>query len=330
MITMQMIIARVTAGLALMTCAGLAACANDPASAPLPPLADIVWQLRVSPHGITLAQGETQQLTPTPINIEQQPIVLDSANQIHYVSEDTQHVKISPTGLITGAQTTSAPVRILATLFQNNVLRSDTVYVSVTPTRRAVKSVSVQGLDSTKTSFFFPLILTSTAIDSSDNPISGIYVYWSVNSVNGSSTVDPLTGVFQSAETGGKTVWVYGSGTAYGVNFIDSVLVTMLNPASGFISIDAGITSGSNGAQMLLQPCATVYFFNTSQDTVQVLFDDPSKAGVCTPGDATGNILLPPSGFEMRRFPNIGTTQWSVVRPSDPNTVFISGSIITK
>jgi len=316
----------------------VAACGNEPVAAPKQSLDVAVWQVRTPDHGVTLAVGDTYQMHAAAINLNGNPVPVDSATPFTYVSDDTTYVRVSSTGLITGMQATGfgAPAHVIVSLRQDNVLRQDTVFVSVTDTRQSVASISIQIAppDSAKIAVLYPKFLTPMALDSDGNPVPGVFIALRAPS---NVLLDPIFAYMLSVAPG--KVWIYATANAYGQSFTDSLEFEFINKTE----IDFSISQASNGTLVdytgyvdhtaFLQPCGIVTWTNTTNAPFDVTFDDPSKTGVCGVGDVTetGNALNVAVGSTVtRKFPTVSTVQWTVAKSATPTKVELTGKIGVK
>jgi hypothetical protein len=327
------------ATLAMLGCFALA-CGNEPPSAPGTLARDPIWRVVMAPHGgLTIALGDSVQLGVTALDLDQQPVTLDTATAVVYSTTDPSYVSVSPSGMLRGLTATNpfSPIRVVATVKGSSVNSADTVLVAVTPTRQVVDSITVTA-DSLRTAVLGPGFVTPMAWGGGV-PLPNVYVYVTTDGSHG-ATIDPIYAYVLGFSPG--TIWIRASTTAYGTTLTDSVQYTLLNLSSGAIALSdapsggitaTGLLGSLDGAESYFQPCATVTWTNSSAQALDITFDVPANTGQCGTGDTTptGNITnLAPGSSVSRKFVGEHKTQWSVVHSASPSKTLLTSSIVTR
>jgi hypothetical protein len=286
-------------------------CTREAAAPPNIPPDALYLSLGVSPRATALAIGGTQQLTVRPLNPS--GATLPGASQAVYASSDSSRVVISPTGVLTGLQTTdNGPVLITVSLQLMGITHVDSAYATVTATRQAAASLSIQPADTLASG----VTATVPAVirDSSGNILSGISPYFSV-AANTTVTIGAISGSVSSSKPASQ--WIHASVTAYGVPLQDSVLYTFtrsllavvpitlygtqVTATNGIAEVDSAFI-GVNGA---------VAFWNqTGDSTLSIIFDD-STAVVGANLYHLGGAAYP-YGFAYLFFPVAGDYAWHI------------------
>jgi hypothetical protein len=325
--------------LATLGCLVLA-CGNEPLSAPGTPTRDPVWRVVMTPRGgLTIALGDSVQLSVTALDLDQQSVTLDTATTIVYSTADPSYVSVSPNGMLRGLTATNpfSPIRVVATVKGSNVNSADTVLVAVTSTRQVVDSITVTA-DSMRTAVLGPGFVTPMAWGGGV-PLPNVYVYVTTDGTHG-ATIDPIYAFVLGFSPG--TIWIRASTTAYGTTLTDSVPYTLLNLASGAIALSdapsggikaTGLIGSLDGAESYFQPCATVTWTNSSAQALDITFDVPANTGQCGASDATptGNITnLAPGSSASRKFVGEHKTQWTVAHSASPSETLLSSFIVTR
>ncbi|HWZ59073.1 MAG TPA: hypothetical protein VNW46_08875 [Gemmatimonadaceae bacterium] len=286
-------------------------CAKDAAAPPNIPLDALYVSLGVSPSGTAMAVGGTQQLTVRPLNPT--GATLSGAGLAVFASSDSSRVVVSPTGVLTGLQTTdNGPVLITVSLQLTNITHVDSVYASVTATRQAAASLSIQPADTLASG----VTVTVPAVirDSSGNVLSGIFPYFSV-APNTGVGIGPSSGSVTSSMA--QSQWIHASVTAYGVPLQDSVLYTftralragvVLTMYGTAVSATAGVPEVDS---TFIGATGTVYFWNTTGDsTLSIIFDDSTAVTGANLHHLGGSAT--PYGFAILAFPTAGDYAWHI------------------
>jgi hypothetical protein len=244
--------------------------------------------------------GETQQITATPFDGQQQPII--DAPAATFTSEDSTRVAVSADGTISAKSTTNGPLRIFASLQYTGTTRKDTVYVQVTSTAPTANALTIAPTDSAKLGATSSATLPHTITAVGGDTIRSVPVYyWSEDPQR--ATVNSTTGSVKGISPG--KVKIYASATVYGVALIDSTELTITNPVSASPYYYNNKWSLSS---ILLEPGGIIDFTNYTSSPIDIVFSDPSKAEAVNPGDPSGNIApFPSSSNPARRFTVPGT-----------------------
>jgi hypothetical protein len=251
-------------------------------------------------HAITLSVGETQQVTATPLDGQQQPI--PDAPATTFTSEDSSRVAVSADGTVSAKSTTNGPLRVFASLQYAGTTRKDTVFVQVTAAAPTVDALTIAPTDSAKLGATSSATVPHTVTAVGGDTIRNVPVYyWSENPQR--ATVNSTTGSVKGMSPG--KVKIYASATVYGVALVDSTELTITNPVSASPYYYNNKWSLSS---ILLEPGGIIDFTNYSPNPIDVVFSDPSKAEAVNPGDPSGNIALFTSASNpARRFTVPGT-----------------------
>jgi hypothetical protein len=292
-----------------------ARCAQHATAPPNIPIDQLFMSVAVSPQATTLAVGGTQQVTVTPLNPSGTPLAGGSAAV--FASSDSTHITISPTGVITALQpTVGGPMFFTVTLQLHGVTHVDTAYVSVTPTRQAAASLTINPPPLVPIYDQTPVTVPVVVLDSNGNVLSGIYPYFSV-SQNSGATIAASLGTLTGVSLG--KAWVHASVTAYGVPLQDSVQVTFTYPLFEFIQFanNGSALTATNGIpgvdSVWLSAGGQVVVFNNSTDSISVIFDDSTAV-------VGANIHGLGASLAFLQFPTAGTYNWHVPGVSPPVT----------
>jgi hypothetical protein len=319
---------------ALFTTLVVAGCGNEPPTASHASIDSLVWRAQMTPHGgLNVALGDSVQATIVGLNLDKQPLPLDSIVTVTYSTDDSTSVGVSPTGVITGRQVTFSPIRVVATVTGGNVNSADTVYVQVTATREVVDSISFV-TDSLRGAVLSAIFFRPTAWGGGA-PLADVYVYPSTD--DPSVFLDPVFDYMYGLAV--RPVWMHVMTTAYGRTFSDSVQYTFLIPAAGYQYV-SDLASGGfslnpdwSNVTVTFQKCASITWYNTSSKAFDVTFSDPQNTGQCGVGDVTdtGNIVaLQPNASATRKFPAAGSHTWSIAASDNPNKILNTGTIVTQ
>jgi len=322
-----------------MLLATLAACGNEPPSVAPIAVDKVVAKVWTTERGITMAVGDSYQLHASAIGLNGQSIPVDTGTAgFQFSTADTSYIHIASDGTIQAIKETDAfsPARVVVSLRAGGANRADSIYVVVTATRQQVAAVNIHPApgDSTRAAVYSAIFLTPSALDSSGNAVPGIYV--AVWSNPEQVLIDPFYYLMFTFVPGKQ--WVYASATAYGQTYRDSVQYEFLYPASSDLYIGPAVSGTGialspavEGRAVIVQPCGVVTWYNNTSDALDLVFDDPSKTGVCTPGDATGNALnIAPGASVSRKVPAVGTLNYTLARSATPATILVRSAIQTQ
>lgn len=329
-----------TACLAGVVTLGLTGCGGDPPVAATR-VTDPLWQLHLTPKAaVTRVAGDSVQLHAITVGMNNDTTSI-APTELAYTSADTTYATVTPTGVVHLLRATQfgTPVPVSAAYTVDNRTVQDTVLLFITTSAVAIDSISFNlpdsvflGLSPTANQLLFP---TVWGTDGLPHPEVGLSLF-----VKNDPSVDLLSGssfafVFLS---GLGTHWIYGMVNAYGQQVVDSVaLIGTYSTAQSITLSNAPVGSGliatptADGVEFYLASCGTMTWTNTSTAPLDITFDAPANTGGCAPGDVSGNITsLAPGASESRAFPGTKTTTWSAARSATPNTILLSGTIVTK
>jgi hypothetical protein len=319
---------RVAAAAALVLTA--AACDARGPVVPRPREQDIVWRLRTEERAVTLALDSSYQLTPRAFNLDRAPIDLSSL-AIEYRSFDPSYVAVSAAGVLTAKQVTvGAPIEVYVTLNRDNVRREDTVLVNVTPTTQVVDSIGLSLLDSARKAILTPLFLFPSVYGANGISLFDVPVRLSIPDAGSTLVLGTLV-----LGLGPEEHWLYADATAYGHTFRDSVKITILNQSQIAVSmtdVEGGGIAVAPVDRLTIQPCGSIVWTNTSSEPLVVTLDVPANTGGCVAGDPAGGDVgaIQPGETIARKFPNVGTTHWTVARLASPTTIIATGTTVVK
>lgn len=323
-------VSRRRVGLALVSAAAAMGCGTESATVvePVDP-SHLLSALVLDHHAIvmsTAASWNTIQLTATPTN----PAGASLAGLARptYTLSDTGSITISPEGVLTAVSPVTG-VRVIASVTDGNVTRTDTAYVDVTdaspPPVLAGFSIQPVPGDSARMAaadffwFFGRKVITPQATDDQGAPIAGLPTHFTTSD-HSIATVDPTTGLVFAIRPG--TVVIRASTTAYGVSMRDSLTLTVTPPLLGLVLPAERTPAGSTTSVLVIDPPtlvvsagATVLFANASFDkSIDYVFDDSThvmESPIIPEG--AGNIpafhadSLHPAVYVTRAFPTPGT-----------------------
>ena len=268
---------------------------------------DIFWSLALNQRAINLALDQTQpqfytyQLVATPLRRDGTPIA--DAGTPTFVSADTNRVHVSATGLITARGVTSTPVRVVASMSgrPGPVTNADTAWVTVTSTVRPVANFTMRPA---RTSFGigYDTMLVAKATNAAGAAVTGLRVAYS-SSLPKVASYD-ATGLFMPLTLGQARL--RASMAAYGVEFRDSVDVTVTAPVIFHVNIDfftnsAGVFDTKfDPVELTIKAGQGVSWGSKNAISADIRFDDPTNVGPSPVDGARGNI--PPfAGLGIRR-----------------------------
>jgi len=267
----------------------------------------MLWTLRADQQAVTLAVGETQQLTAKAFLSS--GASASETPAVSYVSTNPLKVDVTATGLVTANGETSSPVPIVATIQTPRLALVDTIWVGVTTTRMPIKTFTLHNGDPAGIRFaqgdYVPIPIT--VVDSSDNDLS---YDLSIKYTTLSPSMLAIYGTYVNAVSSGKTKMV-ASTTSYGKTFIDTVDVTIGYPTTAY---EYCYNNGAGGCRwgvplMAVAVGGTVYFYNFTPTPMTLVFDDPSvvPGGSVTINNGTSKpVAFPTAGTYTFKNPNGG------------------------
>lgn len=306
---------------------GLMSCID--ASAPdRDPLMDdeILNYLLPTPLAATMAVGDTLPLQLDAYSLGGIVIPFKDYSKVVFTSSDITKVRIDSSGaLIAVAPSNGVVITITATYTHLAVTKQTSIEVVVTPTRADVRSIRIFPRDSAQWAGVGTVV--AQAFTATPDAIAGAHVRVLVNktgvpaSAGSVGLVRSIAGMYLAIIPAGLGEhWLYAVSNIYGTSFLDSLRIAGLYSATLPISITSDTISGELQSTManthrIVQPCAAITFSNRTNSPVSILFDEPTEANGCAPGDLIGNIEnLAPNQSSIRKFRNVGMRRWTVRR----------------
>lgn len=332
----------------IIACAmSLLGCA-DP-SGPLPPNlppSKVFTAISLNVDAVIVAVGDSLDLFPTAFSITGDTLPIEG-NALEWGVSDGSILTVDQNGRVhmikeSGGDIVTSWVRWTS----NGATRSDSAYILVTQTREPVARLQIrpQG-DSVRISgdcCGVSIIAKSATGDSLGiirAPLVGdpalklselLILYWGPWGVS--------IGLSQYTVAGDRLgpFWLRTEALVYGTLLSDSIQMIGLYPPKSTVEfktdpISTEITSVSDGHTRFIQPCGTIQFWNRTSDTLEIVFDDPTKVSGCNPGDPTGDIpSLARNAMIERKVPS-GTVGWSArIKGSPPSSKTVTGTVTTK
>jgi len=278
--------------------------------------------LSLSPHGLTMAKNDTLTLTPTVKALDGS--VIQDLSGITYVSLAPKVVTVSENGLLTAIDTSSDPVKVAAKLQRDFSTVVDTVQLIVTPTRLAPLTfvMQIDTLDGTTFGIGYSTDILPVATTPAGDTVYPIATY-TTSDPKAKVNVYGSYGYFSSNTFG--AVKAYATANIYGTTYTDSVTYHITYPSEAYVGWGGSSWYYPPALQVVLKPGGHVYWYNYfSDNSTDIVFDDPSKASAYQGGDS-GNI----PGFHgmsvYRQFNTPGTIKWTsggqtgtiIVQPTD-------------
>lgn len=344
---------------------------NGPASADL---SQLPWILTLSAHAITMdtaAPYDTLQLTAAVRTVY--GTQLPSTAAVTFATNDSS-VRVSANGLLT-ARAVRNNVQVVASVLYNGVQIADTAIVNVTglgapPVFRRLLLQLMPG-DSAKIAapnlaagrYGFPQrkTLQIGALDALGNPIANSLVALRSSDVlqaglstfggsDHAETTDNTVDVYipQSSRIG-VSATIYGGATVYGKSLQDSVKFVVTNQLMLIYTLRATpgtgtFGTGSTNTTFVLLPNTQqaigvggyVWWVNTTSDSLDIVFDDPTVASPDNVGypSGAGNIAPFPGGdilnaqdpglyIRARRFLHAGMFHFHSIRAGIEGVVIV-------
>lgn len=266
---------------------GALGCAGDATVAP-PPVTDpqhMYWSLTLDHRAVTMstvAPYDTIQLTATPRNVEGTPLTgLPAAT---FTSLDLDRIQVTADGLVQAIGTGTA-IPVVATMTVGNLKHADTVLINVTdaapPPVLARFSIHPDTTDTVTTPTGQWTSLPAVALAADSTPIDGLAVdYASLDPTV--AAIDRTSGTFLPVRPGHTAI--VATATAYGVTKADTLPVTVGYPVAALIinvtprHLASGQTvNGFDPADLTVGTGAIIFFFNSTPDSTDITFDDPSN-----------------------------------------------------
>ena len=280
---------------------------------------DIFWELRLDHTAVTMAVGETLQLTATPLTADGRAIA--NLPRPHYESVDDSVVTIDSLGRLT-AKRPGYMIFVIARLtsVEDGVTNVDTVFVNINDVGTPVRSFTIQQPDSLNVAVDWWTDIMVNITDNANNSVPGVLLNFR-SSHPLRAKVDPVWGSMQPKNVGPVTI--YAEATIYGTKYSDSIKYNVTYPLWTTVTIsntDATVaTSPSFFAMPIvqIQKGGSVDWDNRSTHAVDVTFDDPSKID-------GGNIEEVPAGSGVgRTFNTPGTYHYRSTRYGSTGRVIV-------
>lgn len=284
-----------------------------------------------SPMNSIIAVGETLSVTLHAKTLTGEPVTsFDSVTYVYVLPSDTQYVRISPAGVMTGMRATLSPVQIWMIAYKNGSIATDLAFVEVTDTALPAATLSIRSdLPDNPTwpvaseLFLSPVIQDSITGDVVPNPqlrlefgpgdSSSVTCFAFALSNPPPNIAYQATGKSVCTIQGGlyynglnsfvglrpDTIWIYANVSVYGRMLRDSLQLTLTNPTSSYIYLTPLNLSGSHGSNTLnvsVAPGGLVIFANQYDPSYgtsfNITFDHPEGASAWpdTVGAPSGNI----------------------------------------
>jgi len=283
----------------------------------------MLWRLSADTRAVTVAVGGTQQLSATTYLVDGS-VAPAGTGTITYTSATPLKVQVTPSGLVTGLAVTSAPVSVIASIYQDGLSLVDTIPVGVTATVRPIKSFGFVR-DSTRipqgSSFAIPLKIT----DSSNTVLTDIAVRY--------TTLTPA--IFTMS--GASNIYTYTRGTAklaaattaYGVTYTDTIDLTVTNPMLVYVYCYNKATSlrDFSATTYVVGEGGTLNISNSTGAVLNLTFSDPSAFGDPAAPTSTvnaGNIVnAAASATSPRKALRAGTYTVTNVATGGQATIYV-------
>lgn len=287
MILKKRIISCSTAPLTFLAGA-LIACSGDTAiTHPNSDLENMLWRLQLSSKAITMAVGETLQLTATPLTINGEVATTNAIPSFR--SLDTMVMTVDSSGKVLAKDVSSSVLMLIATISspEHKLTRADTAWVTITNDHQVIESFKI-GSDADVFPIGVVRSFAARVTDPSGDTLSDLQIrYWTDQP--SLISIDPISGLARARNFGKAKV--YATTTSYGVTRNDSVALTI-----------EGIEGQLVSAYYLLDPYRVVF----EPDTVRIkagqsvtwkgvnecpgfTFEDPSQ-------------ILPPENIAVKCF----------------------------
>ncbi|HEX7122208.1 MAG TPA: Ig-like domain-containing protein [Gemmatimonadaceae bacterium] len=201
---------RVTAALAALAAALLAACGSDSATEPSPapgpgpgPGPVPVHSVQITPNAPALTVGQTLQLTATLADATGKPI---TGRTVTWTSSAQQYVTVSGTGLLTGVAAGTAKITATA--------EGKSAQITVTVTQPDVAVASVEITTALDTLEAYDVVPLAAVVRDEDNQVlNGRQVTWT-SSNPAVASVNATTGVLTGHDRGTVTITATSEGVS--------------------------------------------------------------------------------------------------------------------
>ncbi len=292
---------------------GMAACsAGDVVSLPPKEATDLFWAVRNNAKPLTVAVGESYQLTAKSFNASG-AVITDLPKPV-FRSVDSTRVHVDSNGLVTGRIATDG-IDVIASLTINGVTRADTTPVAVTAQRHAIKSFKLQtaGGDAIPSVVAIGsyIWISVDITDSSDAPVFGTAVtVFPLDSRIAIGSVSLISG-----KALGKTK-VVAQATSYGRVFADTVEVGVIYATSATVYFGPGALYSD---AVVLGVGGSITWNNNSylQTPANIKFEEPDKV---TGGDVP---LINYMETATRTFPTVGIYKYTNTLSGAKGTIYV-------
>ncbi len=311
------VVTRAVAGITTVALVAIG-CSGDVVTGPTRDVQDIFWDLRFDHTTVTMAVGETLQLTATPLNVAGKPMTTLARPTYH--STDTLMVQVDSLGRLT-AIGSGYMAYIVATLSspEDEVTNVDTVFVNVNDVAVTVRSFTIQQPDSANVAVGCWTNINTDILDTDNHSVIGVLVHLR-SSDPLRAAVDPY-GSMEPKNVGPVTI--YAEATIYGKKYIDSVKYNLTYPIDAtvvFSNTDMYATNSPSYFQMPIINIVkggSVFWYNTSTNLMDVTFDDTTNV-------EGGNIAdIPNDDGAARVFPVPGTYNYRSTRFGSTGRVIV-------
>ncbi len=301
---------------------------------------ELLVRLKADNKAFLVAVGDTFRVSLNAYNAKNEVMDMAKRDSLIFVSSNASKVTVDNSGLLTAVEGTNGQtISVKISFSTRSVTKTEEVLVVVVPARVDVESISIRANDSTQlgSGGFARARVFVSAHDATGQKILNVRapVYFDHGLPPNTGFFVLLNSAYVPADTSYRydiinstgvldEVWLYSTVNAFGKILKDSIKFKGLYPSASQVTIDQDpelgfLTSTQSGQEFLVQPCALISFTNSSQQTLDVIFDNPSDANGCVTGDETGNIIsLAQGGMTIRKFKNTGTITWVVHQSGGP------------
>jgi uncharacterized protein YjdB len=297
-----------------------AACGGDSVSSPTRNADELFWAVRLNHTAVTLAVGQSLQLSATPITPTGAPIT--NLGNATFQSIDTMMVKVDANGLVT-AHAAANGVMVIASIqsTEQNLTNADTVWVNVTSSAMPVVTFSIQPPDSAILAVGEPKTLSAVVKNGDGDDVPGLSIRYG-SSDPGKLAVNPFSGQLSAKGIGKVKIWA--TSTSYGQAMSDTVEMTVTYPIRAWVSIeyvnwrDTSSKVYLANRKLRVRKGAKVEWDNWTYKPLQVTFENPAAV-------AGGNIPLfvREDGGQARQFHQVGTFKFTIPEINDTGEIVV-------
>ncbi len=216
-------------GVCVSLCTPLLGCYDYTVIRPTTEPEALYWELKANHRAVLLSKTEpynTLQLTAIPVNLNGEPLALDSlqASPVMWESSDTTTVKVTQAGVISAEKVTTR-VNVYATMTVGELTRKDTIWVGVTATAPSTLDSLVLYVPTAKNVVAAggALTLATRARLANGSLVSGVPVSYRVSNrwlADFKGSLGVLSGLVPD-----DSIYAYATTTVYGVTLRDSVFL---------------------------------------------------------------------------------------------------------